>query len=180
MKLTLSDRNYLNFVKFFILSLVALFIFSPGKTKHWPFIYWELYDYLPKMPNRIDIPKTASRIELRVLDTSQNWHSVKVMDLYTIDDDSSSQPGGRNIITQTFFKRPQNWPIYRLYLLKHLEKKLNIKIERIEAYQLTWELNYQKYPPLDINHPTQMTKIDSFKASDYDYANYSVEESDND
>lgn len=166
MKLTLSDKNYLNFAKFFILGLVVIFIAVPpkskSKSKFWPFIYWELYDQ-----GNYSIPKTVSRIELRILDTNKNWYSLPVKDLYSIDDDSSSQPGGRKIIQKIFIKEPQNWSIYRPYLIKHLEQELNLKIDKIEAYKLTWKLDYNQYPPLDINQPTKMEKIDSFNASDY-------------
>lgn len=166
MKLTLYDKIYLNFAKFSILCFVVIFIAAFPKirtrNRYWPFIYWSLYDR-----GNPSIPKKVSRIELRILDINKNWHSLTVKDLYTIDDDSSSQPGGRNIIKKTFIKQPQNHPIYRPYLIKHLERELNLKIDKIEAYRLTWELDYNKYPPLDISQPTKMKKIDSFNASDY-------------
>ncbi|MEM8779938.1 MAG: hypothetical protein AAGF26_13925 [Cyanobacteria bacterium P01_G01_bin.49] len=162
LNLNVSEQQYLKFAKLFLVSLVILLTISSGKMHHWPFIYWELYDQ-----GNPQIPKTISRIELRVLDTNGNSYSVRIMDLYTLDDDSSKQTGGLNIIKKTFLKQPQNWDVYRPYLIKHLEKKLNIQVEQIEAYRYRWQLNYNIYPPLNIESPSQVTKIDSFKASDY-------------
>ena len=158
----ISEQQYLKFTKLFLISLIILLTISSGKMRHWPFIYWSLYD-----DGNPQIPKTVSRIELRVLDTNGNLHSIPTMDLYTLDNDSSIQLGGKNIIEKTFLEQPQKWDIYRSYLIKHLEKKLNIQVKLIEAYKYSWNLNYNIYPPLDIKSPSQVTKIDSFKASDY-------------
>lgn len=162
MKLTLSDQNYLKFAKFFLLGLVIIFIVSPGTFRFWPFIYWELFD-----KGNPQIPKKEKLIELRVLDSNQNWHTIRPMDLYSIDDDASDQTGSLRMVTRIFQQDGQFTDIYRSYLIKHLEKKLNLKINRIEAYQSTWELDYNQYPPLDIDKPTKMEKIDSFNVSDY-------------
>ncbi|WP_243397338.1 hypothetical protein [Crocosphaera subtropica] len=162
MKITLSEQNYLKFTKFFILGLVIIFVISPGKYQFWPFIYWELFD-----AGNPYIPKERKLIEFRVLDTNQNWHIIRPMDLYSIDDDVSDQPGSLVIARKIVQKNGEFTDIYHSYLIKHLERKLNFKIEKIEAYRSTWKLDYNQYPPLDINQPDKMEKIDSFQASDY-------------
>ncbi|MGF1523531.1 MAG: hypothetical protein ACFBSF_14540 [Leptolyngbyaceae cyanobacterium] len=159
---TLPERTHFCFAKFFILGLAMLFVISNGEFDFWPFIYWDMYS-----DGEPEIPKTIRRIELRILDSNQNWYSIPIKDLYTLDDDSSSQPGGKEIIDNTFLKDPEDFSSYRSYLVKYLEKELNIQIEMIEAYELTWHLNYQKYPPLEISRPDQRKKIDGFKVSDY-------------
>ncbi|MEO1297154.1 MAG: hypothetical protein AAFW75_15480 [Cyanobacteria bacterium J06636_16] len=158
----LPDQAYFYLAKFLVLGLVSLFILSNGEFDFWPFIYWDMYS-----EGEPEIPETASRIELRVLDDDQNWHTIPTKDLYTLDDDSSSQPGGKKIIEKTFLKDVENFSTYRLYLINHLEKGLNTKIRMVEVYELTWNLNYQKYPPLDIDRPDYRNKITSFKKSDY-------------
>ena len=157
-----SERKYFYWAKSLILGLALLLIASNGDFDFWPFIYWDMYS-----DGEPEIPETVSRIELRVLDSHQNWYSIPTKDLYTLDDDSSSQPGGKEIVENTFLEDPEDFSSYRPYLVKYLEKELNIQIKMIEAYELTWHLNYQKYPPLEISQPDQKQKIDSFKISDY-------------
>lgn len=158
----MSDAQYLKFTKVFLLILTFLLIFSSGRIEHWPFVYWSLYDQ-----GNPQIPKTASRIELRVLDADGVLHSLRSMDFYTLDDDSSVQPAGQEIINKTFFGQPQKFSIYRPFLVQHIEKNLNIKVKVIEAYKYTWNINYDVYPPLDIESPNKISKIGSFKAEDY-------------
>ncbi len=160
MQITLNENQLLAFAKGFIISLVILLTVPFGKI--WPFIHWELYD-----KGRPHIPKTFRRSELRVLDSKGNWHSILLMDLYTLDDDSSGQPGSYLIFQRTFLKSPESWNIYRPYLIRHIENNFNIKIEKIEAYLYTWHPKYEIYPPINISRPSKSRKIDSFKSSDY-------------
>lgn len=102
-----------------------------------------------------------------MIDVDGKVYSLPNNELYTLDDDSSVQPAGKRMIDKVFMERTKNTTAYRIYLIKYLEKKLNLNISAIEAYKVSWYLNYNHYPPFDINSPSQMVKIGSFQASNY-------------
>ncbi|MEM9006876.1 MAG: hypothetical protein AAGE59_25530 [Cyanobacteria bacterium P01_F01_bin.86] len=161
MEIKISEKTHFNFAKFFTPVLIVLFSLIPGHFKFWPFIKWNMYsegDY--------KVPETVSHVELRVLDSQQNWHSLSRKDLYTIDDDSSSQPGSKKIIRRAFLEESQNAHIYHFYLKNHLEQELDIEIELIEVYELTWTLNYEKYPPFNIEKPDLIREVAKLNFSD--------------
>ncbi len=165
MKLTehqITERQHLGFAKFFIVGVVFLLILSPGTLKYWPLVYWPMYS-----SEKPKIPKTASRLELRILDTAGQWHSLLPMDIYTLDDDTSIQEPGQEIIMQSFGEQPKQGKIYRPYLVKHIEAILGIEVETIEAWHYTWNVNFDVYPPLQLSQPEKVKKLGSFKASDY-------------
>ncbi len=165
MKLTepeITERKQLRVAKSLIVGVILLLIISPGKTYYWPFVSWSMYSSgKPKIPNSI------SRVELRVLDTAGQWHSLRPMDLYTLDDDTSNQRPGENIIRLSFEGQPQQWKIYRPYLVKHIETILGIEVATIQAWQYTWNLNFDVYPPLQLSQPQKAQKLGSFPASNY-------------
>ncbi len=165
MKLTehqITERRHLGFAKFFIVGVVLLLILSPGTLKYWPLVYWPMYS-----GGQPKIPQTIGRIKLRVLDITGQWHILSSKDIYTLDDDTSIQRPGTLIILRSFGKQLQKRQIYRPYLVKQIETILGIKVEIIQAWQYTWNINFDVYPPLQLNNPETMTKLGSFKASDY-------------
>lgn len=157
----LTERQQLRFAEFFIVALVLLLILSPGQKKHWPFVYWDLYSR-----ENPQVPQSASRTVLRVLDIGNQWHWLRSMDIYTLDDDTSKQSPGRNLIQGSFESNSQQRQ-YRSTLVIRLEEILGSEVETVEAWQLTWNVNFDSYPPLQFAQPETTKKIGSFQAVQY-------------
>ncbi|NJL84456.1 MAG: hypothetical protein HC890_18770 [Chloroflexaceae bacterium] len=142
--------------------LVTIATFSTVKLKFWPFVDWPMF-----AAGNPQIPQQDSRLELKVLDTTGTWHRVPSMALYTLDDDTSTQRPAELIILKTFIEEPEAWQTLRPYLVQHLEKILAVEVATVEAWELTWRVDFKVYPPLQLPHPIKMIKLGSFQAQDY-------------
>jgi hypothetical protein len=158
----ITERRHLRFAKLFTAGVVLLFILSPGTMRYWPLIDWTMYSI-----GYSKIPKTVRRIDLRVLDTAGQWHSLRSMDLYTLDDDTSRQKPGRDLIDRSFSDNSEQRKIYRHYLVKQIEAILTIEVKTIQAWQSSWNVNFDVYPPFQIDRPDKVEEIGSFDANNY-------------
>ncbi|MGF1480327.1 MAG: hypothetical protein ACFB4I_12685 [Cyanophyceae cyanobacterium] len=160
----LTKRRQLRLAELFIAGTVLLLVLSSGQQKHWPFVYWDLYS-----AGNYQIPQSANRVELRILDTGGQWHSLRSMDLYTLDDDTSNQRPGQNLIQSSFDEdnSAKKRRRFRTSLVKQIEAILGVEVETVEAWQFTWNVNFDEYPPLRIDQPVNMKRVGRFQAQEY-------------
>lgn len=153
-------------VELFIVGVVLVLLRSSGEQRHWPFVYWDLYS-----GGNYSIPQSAKRVELRVLDTGGQWHSIRSMDLYTLDDDTSIQISGQSIIQRSFDDTAEERQRFRSSLVERVEAILEKEVETIEAWQYTWNIDFDKYPPLEIDQPVKTQKLGSLQVQDLSFKN---------
>lgn len=157
----MADQE-LQIAKYFTASISCLLMALGGGV--WPFIWWEMYssgNYLP--------PTEASRIELHVKGSDGQQHILRPMDLHTVDDDSSRQAAGHQLVYQAITGAAEQQAIYRPYLIRQIDFVLDTDIqhtdiEHIEVWNQTWTVDFEQQPPMDINQPVQTLLLDSFQA----------------
>jgi hypothetical protein len=124
---------------------------------HWPLTYWPVYstreDTLP--------PRAASRLDLRVTDSSGRVHPVELTRLF----DQSRTVVAQTAIQQAFLvpagaDRERN----RAYLARALADAYpELDITAVEAWRREWTVDPLQVPPLDRDRPRREIRIDSFK-----------------
>lgn len=156
----MADQE-LRLAKYFIAGVSFILLALGGGV--WPFIWWEMYS----SGNRTPQPR-ISRLELHVRDSDGQQHVLRPMDLYTLDDDSSSQPAGHQLVQRAVIGTDEQKAIYRPYLAQRLEFLLDIQIEQVEAWNYFWDVDYEQHPPIGIDQPTQTVLIERFNADSFD------------
>ncbi|MEM6255337.1 MAG: hypothetical protein AAF821_20680 [Cyanobacteria bacterium P01_D01_bin.156] len=150
----MADRE-LQTAKYFTAGISFLLMALGGGV--WPFIWWEMYS-----SGNYEPPTVAGRIELHVQDSNGDKHILRSMDLYTIDNDSSRQAAGHQLMYRAFTGSDEQQAIYRPYLIQQVATVLNTDIEQIEAWDYAWKIDFEQHPPLDIEQPFTTTLIHSF------------------
>lgn len=156
----MADRE-LRTAKYFIVGIGFLLMALGGGV--WPFIWWEMYSSGNYHP-----PTTAQRIELHVQDRQGQTHILRPMDLYTIDDDSSRQAAGHQLIYRALTGNEQQQAVYRPYLIQQVAFVLDTEITQIEAWKHVWTVDFTQHPPLDMQQPAQTTLVDRFNTATID------------
>lgn len=154
---SMADQT-LQTAKYFISGISFLLMALGGGV--WPFIWWEMYssgNYTP--------PTQVSRIELHVQDSDGQTHILHPMDLYTIDDDSSRQAAGHQLVYRAITGTDEQKAIYRPYLIRQVAFILNTNIEQIEAWDHIWNVDFEQHPPIDIDRPAKTILLDSFNSA---------------
>ncbi len=147
----------LRLAKYFTAGLAFVLLALRGSL--WPFTWWDMYDGGDHEP-----PTQVARLQLRVLDSAGQQHILHPMDLYTLDDDSSPQTPGHQLVRDAIAESPQTQNIARTYLMRQLEFVLQSKIEQVEIWDYSWEVNFEQHPPIDIDQPVHAQFVDSFIA----------------
>lgn len=150
----MADQN-LRLAKYFTFGISFVLMALGGGV--WPFIWWEMYssgDYNP--------PTTAERIELYVRGRDGQQHILRPMDLYTVDDDSSRQAAGYQLVYRAVTGTDEQKEIYQPYLIRQVEYVLNTEIEQIDARQHFWTVDFDQHPPFNVNQPEKTVLLHSF------------------
>ena len=155
------EAQELRLAKYFTAGISFLLIALWGSL--WPFTWWDMYSSSPGKP-----PTEVSRIELHVVDSSGERHVLRPMDLYTLDDDTSNQFPGHRLVHNALVDDPEKQASYRPYLIKQIEFVLDTKIEQVEAWHYSWQVDFDQQPPIDINQPAQTVLIERFMAHSAD------------
>lgn len=153
----MEDARDLRLAKYVTASISFLLIALGGGL--WPFTWWDMYstgDYQPV--------SEVSRFELHVLDTAGQHHVLRPMDLYTLDDDTSGQAPGHRLIRIAVTGTPQQQAVYHPYLIRQIELVLDTKIEHIEVWKNSWQVDFGQHPPIEIERPSQTVLIDRLSA----------------
>lgn len=129
----------------------------------WPLTWWDMYasgDYTP--------PTQVSRLELHIVDSAGQQHILRPMDLYTLDDDSSSQIPGHQLVQNAIDTTNPGQADDRSYLTRQIEFVLDSQVDRIEIWHKLWDVDFDHHPPIDIDQPVQTHLVDSFAAQPLD------------
>ncbi|MBE9066368.1 hypothetical protein IQ260_06855 [Leptolyngbya cf. ectocarpi LEGE 11479] len=129
----------------------------------WPFTWWDMYasgDYAA--------PTQVSRLELHVVDSAGQQHILRPMDLYTLDDDSSPQKPGHQLVQNAVDETNPDQAGHRSHLTRQIEFVLDSKVERIEIWHKLWDVDFDQHPPIAIDQPAQTHLIDDFAAHPLD------------
>ncbi|MEM9909068.1 MAG: hypothetical protein AAF921_29065 [Cyanobacteria bacterium P01_D01_bin.44] len=152
------DSRDLHVAKYLITTVSLLLIALGGKL--WPFTWWDMYsdgDYSP--------PTEVERLELHIVDKTGQQHILRPMDLYTLDDDKSSQAPGPRLIRQAIEGSAEQQAVYRPYLIRQVEFVLDTRIEQVEIWRYSWQVDFDQQPPIDIDQPMQTVLVDRITAS---------------
>lgn len=125
----------------------------------WPFTWWDMYsdgDYSP--------PTEVDRLELHIVDETGQPHILHPMELYTLDDDKSSQALGPRLIRRAVEGSAEQQAVYRPYLIRQVEFVLDTRIEHVEIWRYSWQVDFDQQPPIDIDQPTQTVLVDRVTA----------------
>ncbi|MDV3349792.1 hypothetical protein SPB21_24370 [Leptothoe sp. ISB3NOV94-8A] len=152
------EAQELRLAKYFTAGISFLLLALGGSL--WPFTWWDMYStgdgYSP--------PTEVSRLELHVVDSSGQQHVLRPMDLYTLDNDTSNQTPGHQLVQNAIEGNAEQQAIYRPYLIQQIEFALDTKIEQVEAWRYFWQVDFDQQPPMDIHQPAQTVLIDRFAA----------------
>ncbi len=151
------DDQDLRVAKYFTFGISFLLMALGGGV--WPFIWWEMYS-----SGNYDPPTETSRLELHVQASDGQQHILRPMDLYTIDDDSSRQAAGHQLIYRAITGTDEQKAIYQPYLIRQVDFVLDTEIKQIDAWQYVWKVDFDQDPPIDMGQPTQTILVDSFNA----------------
>lgn len=151
----------LRLAKYFTAGISFLLIVLGGGV--WPFVWWEMYSSGDRSPR-----PQLNRLELHVQDIDGQQHILRPMDLYTLDDDSSSQGAGHRVVRRAAIGTEEQQAIYRPYLIRRLEFVLDTQIQQVEAWQYVWNVDYGQHPPINIEQPAQTVLVDSFNADSFE------------
>ena len=146
----------LTLAKYFTTAIPFVLVALGGSL--WPFTWWDMYasgDYRPS-PN-------VSRLELHVVDSTGQQHILRPMDLYTLDDDTSNQTPGHRLMQTAITGTAEQQTIYRPYLINQIELVIDSNVEQIEAWQYTWQVDFEQHPPINLEQPMQTVLIDRFR-----------------
>ncbi|MEM7064923.1 MAG: hypothetical protein AAF572_17410 [Cyanobacteria bacterium P01_B01_bin.77] len=125
----------------------------------WPFTWWDMYasgDYAA--------PTQVSRLELHIIDSAGQQHVLRPMDLYTLDDDSSSQIPGHKLVQNAADATNPDQAVHRAHLTRQLAFVLDAKVEQIEIWHKLWDVDFDQHPPIDLSQPAQIHLVDDFAA----------------
>ncbi|MEM6255333.1 MAG: hypothetical protein AAF821_20660 [Cyanobacteria bacterium P01_D01_bin.156] len=131
----------------------------------WPLIWWGMYSSGDRAPK-----PQVKRFELRVQDINGQEYILRPMDLYTLDDDSSSQAAGHRLVKRSAIGTEAQKAVYRPYLMRRLEFLLDTPIQEVEAWQNIWNVDYSQHPPIAIEQPAETVFVDRFNADSFDSA----------
>jgi hypothetical protein len=139
------------------------FCFIGKQEATWPLVSWVLYSgYSPRF--RTPEP-SVSAIELRVYTTTGELHVVKPEQILSLPYDSLSH----NIVEQAFYNTDiEIRDASRKYLIDAVARFINAssEIESIQAWQLSYQTEPYKVPPIQIQNPTEEVMIGSFSQED--------------
>lgn len=161
-----SNSNPLQALQLTKISLLIflLGICVVGKRKStWPIVSWALYS---EYSARFRPPEpSVSAVELRVRTTTGELHVVKPEQILTIPRDSLSH----DIVERTF--NDANISLRdasRKYLMGAVSSliRADSKIETIQAWKISYQVEPLKVPPIQLQTPTSEVMLDSFSRQD--------------
>jgi len=127
----------------------------------WPIISWILYSgyserYQPPKPS-------VSEIELRIYTDAGDVHIVKPEQILSIPYDSLSY----SIVKQAFNEKDKDVSVRdasRKYLMQAISEFISTdsKIQTIEAWELSYQVEPLEVPPIEKNHPTSEVMLNRF------------------
>ena len=129
----------------------------------WPFTWWDMYD-----SGNYVAPTQVSRLEIRAVDSAGQQHILQPMDLYTLDDDSSPQKPGHQLVQNAADVTNPDQDAHRSHLTRQIEFVLDSEVEQIEIWHHLWEVDFDQHPPIDLAKPVQTHLVDSFIAHPLD------------
>jgi len=135
---------------FVVLALAAGLVLSPGTRSAWPFAHWWLYHEGVPTPAR-----EVSVVELRATDTAGAVHRLWPRDLFTLDDDSSSQDSGPWLVGRALDTGDPHHRDHERALWRRVEHLLGAELQEIELHQLTWAVDFTTHPPIQVERPAQ-------------------------
>jgi len=139
---------------FVVLGLATSLALSPGDRHFWPFCHWWLYHTGTPRPL-----ETISVVELHVVSADASVHRLWPRDLFTLDDDSSSQDSGPWLIERALDQHDPKRPAYERALWSRAEHVLNREAARVELWELTWAVDNAKHPPLQLDSPLRRRHV---------------------
>ena len=159
-----SDPSYILGLTKVSLSIFLLsFCFIGKQEATWPLVSWVLYSGYSA---RFRTPEpSVSAIELRVYTKSGKIHIVKPEQILSLPYDSLSH----NIVEQAFYNEDTEVrDASRRYLINAISKYINdsSKIESIQAWQLSYQVEPLTVPPIQVQAPTEEVMIGSFSKED--------------
>jgi hypothetical protein len=131
-----------------VLSLAGALLVSPGNAQSWPFCHWWLYHMGNPEPLR-----TTQLVELRARCKNHGLRKLWPRDLFSLDDDSSSQDSGPWLINKALNETGDLKRAYEHALVSRVQTILGVRIDTLELWEISWDVDFGKYPPLDVQRP---------------------------
>src|SRR5262245_61515969 len=121
--------------------MVAL-ICSGGSRQAWPFSHWWLYH------SGNPEPMTSAHLhQVRFVGADGKERRLWPRELFTLDDDSSSQDMGHNILDRSVDEKNPDRERYRAALVRRLAGLVG-EVGRIEIWRVEWAVRHHDSPPL--------------------------------
>ena len=135
------------FARLVLFAFIAALLWSQDMASRWPFVHWTVYHF-PSLSARIQ-----SQVKLHVLHEDGRDTILPSYEIYSIDDDSSSQWEGAERIEALASPDPDYRRERSAYLVRHLALRGMDDIQALEAYNYRWDVVFDAWPMIDYDQP---------------------------